>query len=173
LKQHGKSFAHFIQCLFLESGNINPIHQHYLNLYKLGEGPFYCFYTPYHLCHFEAHNSVARAALFGDAAIAAIGGPRVDVVATAKVDLSPGDEIDGLGGYKVYGLAENSPTASKQRLLPQGLAEGARVKRPVPKDQVLTYDDVDLKPGLLSVELRREQDLHFGMPSALTEAAVG
>lgn len=151
----------------------DPIHQHYLNLYKLGEGPFYCFYTPYHLCHFEAPNSVARAALFGDAAIAPIGGTCVEVVAAAKVDLNPGDEIDGLGGYKTYGLAENAGPTAEERLLPQGLAEGARVKRPVPKDQVLTYDDVDLKDGLLSVALRREQDEHFGIQSALTEAAVG
>ncbi len=151
----------------------DPIHQHYLNLYKLGEGPFYCFYTPYHLCHFEAPNSVARAALFGDAAIAATHGPCVEVVAAAKVDLNPGDQIDGLGGYKTYGLAENSEATADERLLPMGLAEGATVKRHVPKDQVLTYDDVDLKADLLSAELRREQDRHFGVQSALTEAAVG
>src|ERR1043166_1000515 len=47
----------------------DPAQQHYLNLYKLGSGPVYCFYTPYHLCHFEVPNTVARAVLFEDAAI--------------------------------------------------------------------------------------------------------
>ena len=37
-----------------------------LNLYKLGEGPLYSFYTPWHLCHFEVPNTVARVVLFGD-----------------------------------------------------------------------------------------------------------
>jgi hypothetical protein len=27
----------------------HPQQRHYLNLYKLGEGPLYCFHTPYHL----------------------------------------------------------------------------------------------------------------------------
>ena len=151
----------------------DPTHQHYLKLYKLGEGPFYCFYTPYHLCHFEAPNSVARAALFGDASIAPLGGALVEVVAAAKTDLKAGDTIDGLGGYMTYGLAENADTAASERLLPQGLAEGGRLKRDVAKDAVLTYDDVELPSGLLSVDLRREQDSHFGVRSALTEAAVG
>ncbi|MGI9626708.1 MAG: NAD(P)H-dependent oxidoreductase [Longimicrobiales bacterium] len=150
----------------------DPIHQHYLNLYKMGEGPLYCFYTPYHLCHFEAPNSVARAALFGDAAIASIGGPMVDVVATAKVDLADGDEIDALGGYKTYGLAEKAEVTATERLLPIGLAEGCRVIRPVVKDAVLTYDDVELPEQLLSVQLRRDQDEKFGLQSALVEAAV-
>lgn len=151
----------------------DPVHQHYLKLYKLGDGPFYCFYTPYHLCHFEAHSSVARAALFGDAAIAPLGAPLVEVVTAAKVDLSAGDEIDGLGGYKTYGLAENADVTADEKLLPMGLAEGATLKREVPKDQVVTYDDVELAPDLVSVKLRREQDEHFGVRSPLTEAAVG
>src|SRR5687768_3334516 len=89
----------------------HPQQRHYLNLYKLGAGPLYCFYTPYHLCHFEVPNTVARAVLFGDAALSPLGGPLVEVVATAKKDLRAGETIDGLGGYMTYGLAENSGTA--------------------------------------------------------------
>jgi predicted homoserine dehydrogenase-like protein len=148
--------------VFVLGTHNNPIQQHYLNLYKLGEGPVYCFYTPYHLCHFEVPNTVARAALFGDATIAPLAGPQVDVVAAAKVDLEPGDQLDQLGGYKTYGLAENSDTAAAQLLLPIGLAEGCAVTRAVPRDQVLTYDDVSLPPGRLSDRLRQEQRSHFG-----------
>ena len=61
----------------------DPKQRHYLELYKLGKGPLYSFYTPYHLCHFEVPLTVARAVLFGDATIAPVGAPTVEVVATA------------------------------------------------------------------------------------------
>ena len=139
----------------------NPAQQHYLNLYKLGEGPLYCFYTPYHLCHFEVPNTVARAVLFGDATIAPAGPPRVDVVTAAKVDLAASEKLDGLGGYMTYGLAENSDVAAAERLLPIGLASGCRLKHDVRRDKVLAYEDVELPDGRLVDRLRAEQDATF------------
>jgi len=148
--------------VFVLGTHDDPVQQNYLKLYKLGDGPFYCFYTPYHLCHFEVPNTVARAALFNDAAITPLAGPVVDVVATAKVDLDQGDLLDAIGGYSTYGLAENAPIVTREALLPIGLAEGCVLKRPVPKDQVLTYDDVELPPGRISDRLRQEQLAMFG-----------
>ena len=147
--------------VFVLATHDDPRQRHYLNLYKLGEGPLYSFYTPYHLCHFEVPNTVARAVLFGDAALQPLGAPMVDVVATAKTDLRAGDTIDGLGGYLTYGQAENADTARAQRLLPMGLAEGGVLRRDVSKDAVLTYDDVTLPPGRLAAQLRAEQDALF------------
>jgi predicted homoserine dehydrogenase-like protein len=154
--------------VFVLGTHDHPQQKHYLNLYKLGTGPLYCFYTPYHLCHFEVHNTVARAVLFTDATIAPIAGPLVDVVATAKIDLKAGQELDGMGCYMTYGQAENSAVVQAENLLPIGLAEGCRLKRDIPKDQVLTYADVDLPEGRLCDRLRAEQDVHF----ALAEAPV-
>ena len=148
--------------VFVLGAHDHPIQQHYLNLYKLGPGPLYCFYTPYHLCHFEVPNTVARAVLFGDAAIAPLGAPVVDVVATAKVDLKAGQELDGIGFYMTYGQCENSDVVEAEDLLPIGLAEGALLKRDVSKDGVLTYADVDLPEGRLCDRLRAEQAAHFG-----------
>ncbi len=150
----------------------DPIQQHYLNLYKLGEGPLYCFYTPYHLCHFEVPNTVARAVLFGDATITPAGPPRVDVVAAAKIDLKAGEVLDGMGHYMTYGLAENADVTAAEGLLPIGLAEGCRLVRDVPKDQVLTYADVELPEGRLSDRLRAEQNERFGLAPRL-DVAVG
>jgi predicted homoserine dehydrogenase-like protein len=134
---------------------------HYLSLYKMGPGPLYCFYWPYHLCHFEVPNTVARAAIFRDAAIAPLAGPCVDVVAAAKRDLRSGEIIDGLGYYMTYGLCENAGTVHVDRLLPIGLAEGCRLKRDVLRDRVLSYDDIEVPPGRLCDALRLEQDTHF------------
>lgn len=147
--------------VFVLGTHDHPAQKHYLNLYKLGQGPLYCFYTPYHLCHFEVPNTVARAVLFGDATIAPLGAPRVDVVATAKIDLKTGQVLDGMGDYMSYGLCENSDVVCEQNLLPIGLAEGCTLKRDIVKDQVLTADDVVFPKGRLCDRLRDEQNKYF------------
>jgi predicted homoserine dehydrogenase-like protein len=139
----------------------DPIQKTYLNYYKLGEGPFYCLYTPYHLCHFEVPNTIARAVMLKDATIAPLGKPFVDVVTTAKKDLNAGEVLDGIGQYMTYGQCENSDLALKNNLLPIGIAEGCRLKRDIPKDQVLSYDDVELPRGRLCDRLRAEQSQYF------------
>ncbi|MBE9036181.1 NAD(P)H-dependent oxidoreductase [aff. Roholtiella sp. LEGE 12411] len=149
----------------------DPKQRHYLNLYKLGEGPLYSFYTPYHLCHFEVPLSVARAVLFQDAVMSPLAGPLVDVVTTAKIDLRAGETLDGIGYYMTYGQCENSHIVQEQNLLPIGLAEGCRLKRDVSKDQVLTYEDVELPQGRLCDQLRTEQNAYFAPEKIL--AAVG
>jgi len=157
--------------VFVFATHDDPKQRHYLNLYKLGEGPLYSFYTPYHLCHFEVPLSVARAVLFGDAVMAPLGGPLVDVVTTAKIDLKAGETLDGIGYYMTYGQCENYDVVQSQNLLPMGLAEGCRLKRDIPKDQVLTYDDVELPEGRLCDKLRAEQNAYFA--SSKTPATVG
>jgi predicted homoserine dehydrogenase-like protein len=155
--------------VFVLGTHDHPAQRHYLNLYKLGEGPLYCFSTPYHLCHFEVPTTVARAVLFGDATIAPAGPPRVEVVAAAKEDLRVGRRLDGIGGYATYGLAENADIAAFERLLPMGLAEDCVLTRDVARDTVLTYDDVERPLGRVIDELRRAQDARFGLgPVAAT-----
>jgi predicted homoserine dehydrogenase-like protein len=143
--------------VFVLAMHDNPQQRHYLELYKLGTGPLYCFYTPYHLCHFEVPATVGRAALFGDAALAS-DRLCVEVVAAAKVDLEPGVVIDGPGGYLTYGLCENVEVAAAESLLPMGLAEGCRVLRAVAKDAVLRGEDVEQPVGRVAGALRDEQE---------------
>lgn len=147
--------------VFVYATQDDPKHKHYLNYYKMGEGPLYSFYTPYHLCHFEVPLSVARVVLFNDPVIAPTAGPMVDVIATAKIDLKAGETLDGIGYYMTYGQCENAEIVRTQRLLPMGIAEGCRLKRDIPRDQVLTYDDVELPEGRLCDQLRSEQDAYF------------
>lgn len=139
----------------------DPKQRHYLELYKLGKGPLYSFYTPYHLCHFEVPNTVVRAVDFADAALTPPGAAMVDVVATAKQDLKAGHPVDGLGGYDTYGVAESTPVTRSEGLLPMGVAEGCVLVRDVAKDAVLTYADVTLPPGRLIDQLRDEQEKLF------------
>jgi predicted homoserine dehydrogenase-like protein len=140
----------------------DPKQRHYLNLYKLGEGPLYSFYTPYHLCHFEVPLSVARAVLFGDTVLASSGSVRVEVVATAKTDIKAGQVLDGFGGFLTYGEADNASSAAARGLLPMGVAEGCVMARDTPKDATLTYSDVILPENRLIDRLRAEQAVTFG-----------
>ncbi|PZD72969.1 hypothetical protein C1752_02753 [Acaryochloris thomasi RCC1774] len=149
--------------VFIYATNDDPKHQHYLNYYKRGEGPLYSFYTPYHICHFEVPLSAARAVLFKDPVMAPLGRPRVDVIACAKTDLKAGETLDGIGYYMTYGQCENAEVVQTQNLLPMGLAEGCRLKRDLSKDQVLTYDDVELPADRMCDRLRSEQNAHFSL----------
>ena len=139
----------------------HPQQRHYLNLYKVGEGPLYCFFNPYHLCHFEVPSTLARAVLFGDAVIAPLGAPTVEVVTAAKRPLKAGETLDGMGHYTTYGLCETAEATRADRLLPIGVAEGCTLRRDVAMDEVLTYDDIALPDGRLVDRLRAEQDTVF------------
>ncbi|MFK8069130.1 MAG: NAD(P)H-dependent oxidoreductase, partial [Gammaproteobacteria bacterium] len=147
--------------VFVLGSHSDPKQQHFLELYKLGTGPLYTFYTPYHLCHFEVHNTIARAVIFKDAAITPTFGPCVDVITTAKRDLKEGEVLDGIGHFMTYGQCENSETVVSEKLLPIGQAEGCVLTRDIPKDSVITHADVKMPAGRLVDSLRQEQDRTF------------
>lgn len=147
--------------VFVLAEHPDPKQRHYLNLYKMGEGPLYPFWTPYHLVHFEAPNAIARVALFGDELAPSLGGPVVEVCAVAKRDLKAGEVLDEYGMYMTYGEAVNVDEMSAGRYLPEGLVLGCRLKRDLAKDAVVSYDDVELPAGRLADQLRAEQYRHF------------
>ncbi|MBI1851923.1 MAG: NAD(P)-dependent oxidoreductase [Planctomycetes bacterium] len=148
--------------VFVVATHDDPAQRRYLKLYKLGEGPFYCFSTPQHLCHFEIQNSIARAVIFGDAAIAPLAGPIVHVIAVTKCDLDAGTELDGIGGFTAYGVCENADVVQSQNLLPIGLAARARLRRSLTRDQAITLDDVEFQAETPLLELWSEQRARFG-----------
>ncbi|MGH9349572.1 MAG: NAD(P)H-dependent oxidoreductase [Vicinamibacterales bacterium] len=147
--------------VFCLAEHTDPRQRHYLNLYKLGEGPLYCFYTPYHLCHFEVPTTIARVALLGDATGRAMDGPFVEVCAIAKRDLEAGERLDDYGHYMTYGECVSAAEMRESRYLPEGLVEGCRLARDAPRDAVLTFDDVELPAGRLADELYEEQRIRF------------
>ncbi len=141
----------------------------YMRYFKMGDGPFYVFYRPFHLPHLEVPLTAARAVLFHDAAVAAAGHV-CDVVTIAKRDLGVGDTLDGIGGFDTFGMIENAAVSRRDRLLPMGLSGGCTVTRAVAAETAVTYDDVELPPGRLADELRAEQD--DLVPAAAAPATV-
>jgi predicted homoserine dehydrogenase-like protein len=133
----------------------------YMRYYKLGDGPLYVFYTPYHLASLEAPLTVARGVLFKDAAVAPMGGPVCDVITVAKRDLKKGEVLDGIGGFTCYGMIENADARKVENLLLMGLSEGCRLRRDITKDQTITNSDVEKPENRLIDRLRSEQDAYF------------
>jgi predicted homoserine dehydrogenase-like protein len=146
---------------FVVSEQAGPVARQYLEYFKMGPGPRYVFYTPWHLPHAEAPLTAARAAIFGDAAVTPLGAPACEVVTLAKRDLERGEVLDGIGGFTCYGVIENADRSDRERLLPMGVSEGCELKVAVAADHPISYDDVTVPAGRLVDELRAEQTSQF------------
>lgn len=126
-----------------------------LKYYKMGDGPNYLFYRPYHLCSFEMAIGVAKAVIDKDSTIAPLGKPIADVVTIAKKDLNAGEILDDIGGYTYYGLIDKAETIKEENILPVGLARGARLKNSVIRDKPITLSDVEIDEGSVLWKLRK------------------
>jgi predicted homoserine dehydrogenase-like protein len=135
----------------------SPRKKSLLAYYKLGEGPFYVFYVPYHLPHVQIASTIGRAAIYHDPTVAPLAGPVCEVVSVAKRDLKAGERLDGIGGFCLYGLIDNTAAARAMAALPIGLSEGCVLRRDVSKDSVISVEDVEALPGGLAEALWREQ----------------
>jgi len=149
----------------------HPLKMRHLAYLKMGDGPFYVFYTPFHLPHIQVASTIARAALFRDPTVAPIGPPRCDVIAVAKRALRAGETLDGLGGFCAYGVIENAEVAQEEQLLPIGLSEGAVLMRDLARDQPIRTVDVEMPNERTSDRLRAEQDALFSMPRHVEASA--
>jgi len=129
-----------------------------LKYLKMGNGPHYLLYRPYHLGNSEAPLSIARAVFDKEPSIAPLGAPVAETVAVAKKDLKAGQEIDDIGGYTVYGIIERAEIVKAESLLPLGLVKGAKLLSDVKKGQAISYDKVKLDNSLFMLTLRKLQD---------------
>lgn len=136
----------------------SPLKKTQLAYYKLGDGPFYVFYTPFHLPHIQIASTIGRAFVHRDATVAPLAGPVCEVVTVAKHDLKAGQALDGIGGFCTYGLIDNAVTARAEDALPIGLSEGRVLLRDVAKNALISFKDLVAQPGGPSEALWREQN---------------
>jgi predicted homoserine dehydrogenase-like protein len=134
-----------------------PLKKAQLAYYKLGNGPFYVFYTPFHLPHIQIASTIGRAVIHRDPTVAPMAGPVCEVVTVAKRDLKAGERLDGIGGFCTYGLIENTTEARALRALPIGLSENCVLRCDRRKDDVVSFDDVEFLVGYQANALWREQ----------------
>jgi len=120
-----------------------PLKQAQLGYVKMGDGPFYVFYTPFHLPHIQIISTIGRAVVHSDPTVAPIAGPVCEVITLAKRDMKAGERLDGIGGFCAYGLIENTSAARSIDALPLSLSENCVLRRDVVKDQVIPFGDVE------------------------------
>lgn len=135
----------------------HPYVVHEMSYLSMGDGPYFSLYRPYHLASIEAPLSIPEAVLDRTPSLVTEAWT-AEVAAAAKRDLVPGETVDGIGGYCVRGMIEDADVARAENLVPLGILNKAKVVRPVARDQVLTYDDVELDESSTVVMLRRLQD---------------
>lgn len=120
-------------------------------------GRYAALYRPFHLIGLELGVSVASAALRREPT----GTPeawRADVVAVAKRDLAAGEELDGEGGFMVWGKCVPAERSLREGALPIGLAHGVTLRRPVRAGETVRGGDVTLDESDPVVRLRREME---------------
>jgi predicted homoserine dehydrogenase-like protein len=127
--------------------------QDMLAYYKMGPGPFYVFYRPYHLCHVEAVECITEAVLEGKSLLQPSAGFQTNVYTYAKRDLEQGESLDGVGGYTCYGLIENCVDNIESPGLPICLADGIALKRAIRRDEKILLADVNYDSSAMEFEL--------------------
>jgi predicted homoserine dehydrogenase-like protein len=143
-----------------------------LAYYKLGDGPFYVFYTPFHLPHIQIASTIGRAVIHHDATVAPIAGPVCEVVTVAKRDLKAGEYLDGIGGFCSYGLIDNAAAARAMAAMPIGLSEGCILRRDISRDTVLSFKDVAMPEAGVVASLWYEQNERWPISAERPSASV-
>jgi predicted homoserine dehydrogenase-like protein len=124
----------------------NPYQKQMLSYYKMGNGPYYLFYRPYHLCHIEAMRTVIDAVLLGRRLLVPDHGMQTNVYAYAKTDLPAGQMLDGVGGYTCYGKIENLKDNQTDAGLPICLADKVALNRSLARDERIAMADITYDP---------------------------
>jgi predicted homoserine dehydrogenase-like protein len=145
----------------------SPLKRIQMAYYKLGDGPFYAFYSPFHLPHVQIASTIGRAVLYRDPTVAPAAGPVCEVVTVAKRQLKAGERLDGVGGFCAYGLVDNASAARQANALPIGLSEDCVLLRDVAKDEIISFDDVKSPGGRLAEDLWLEQKARWPLGDAL------
>jgi predicted homoserine dehydrogenase-like protein len=125
-------------------------------------GAYAALWRPYHFIGLEIGISLGTVALDRRPTGAPFAGHRGEVVCATRTALDAGAQIDGEGGYAVYGLSVSAETARREGLVPLGLATGLRLKRGVGADHPVGYADLDPPDeSSFAWKLRREQERVF------------
>ena len=125
---------------------------------KVGKGPYFALTRPYHLTSLEVPLSAARAVLHGQADMVPLEQPVAECVTLAKRDLAPGEILGRIGETDYRAWAMTHAEARNANAIPLGLAQGAKVVKPVAKGQHITYDNCVPDETLIVTQIRRRLD---------------
>ena len=126
---------------------------------KVGAGPYFTIFRPYHLTSLEVPLSAARAVMYKQADMEPLDTPVAEAVAVAKRALKPGEMLGMIGESDYRGFAMTWEDARSERLMPIGLAEKAKVLKPIKLGERLSYENCAPDDSLIVTQIRRRLDL--------------
>jgi predicted homoserine dehydrogenase-like protein len=144
--------------VFLIVGTDQPRLKQCLVLRDMGQGPVYTLFRPFHLCSMEVPLTVAFIGLYNRATMQPLDQLSAEVTTVAKRDLAPGELMEGIGGRTHHAGCIVYAEARDQNALPIGLAKGCKVRVPVRKGALVTWDMVEPASDSILYQLRAEQE---------------
>lgn len=120
-------------------------------------GNYSAMWRPFHLIGLELGLTVANLALRGEPTGVADAW-RGDVAAVAKFDLAAGKELDGEGGYTVWGKLMPAKESLAVGALPIGLAHGFTLKNAIKQGDPVRWTDIDFSEDDFAVKYRRRME---------------
>jgi predicted homoserine dehydrogenase-like protein len=129
---------------------------------KVGKGPYFTIFRPYHLTSLEVPLSAARAVVYKRADMEPLDHPVAEAVAVAKSDLALGQSLGMIGENDYRGFAMTWEDARARGALPLGLAERAKVVKPVKTGDFLTYENCVPDDSMVITQIRRRLDQSDG-----------
>ncbi|MEI8699352.1 MAG: homoserine dehydrogenase [Mesorhizobium sp.] len=129
---------------------------------KVGKGPYFTIFRPYHLTSLEVPLSAARAVVYKRADMEPLDHPVAEAVAVAKSDLALGQSLGMIGESDYRGFAMTWEDARSRGALPLGLAERAKVVKPVKTGDFLTYENCVPDDSMVITQIRRRLDQSDG-----------
>jgi predicted homoserine dehydrogenase-like protein len=130
---------------------------------KMGEGPYFTFFRPYHLTSLEVPLTCARAVLYGKADMVPMARPVAEVCAVAKKDMAVGETLDQIGEYCYRAWIMTVPEARSAGAIPCGLLTGAKVTAPIRKGDLITRTNTVVPANSKIAALRLRQDAMLGL----------
>ena len=135
---------------------------------KVGKGPFFSIFRPYHLTSLEVPLSAARAVLHNRADMVPLDHPVAEAITVAKRDLKVGEILGRIGETQYRAWAMTAAESRRCNAVPLGLAENARIVMPVKSGEYLTYDNCIPDGSLIVTQIRKrldQTDARFQMAS--------
>lgn len=129
---------------------------------KVGKGPYFTIFRPYHLTSLEVPLSAARAVVYKRADMEPLDHPVAEAVAVAKSNLGQGHSLGMIGENDYRGFAMTWEDARAKGALPLGLAERAKVVKPVKTGEFLTYENCVPDDSMVITQIRRRLDQSDG-----------
>ncbi|VDC33639.1 NAD(P)H-dependent oxidoreductase [Pseudogemmobacter humi] len=130
---------------------------------KMGQGPYFTFFRPYHLTSLEVPLTCARVVLYGKADMVPMARPVAEVCALAKRDLAVGETLDQIGEYCYRAWIMEAGEARAAKGIPCGLLAGAKVTAPIRKGELITTLNTEVPANSRIAALRARQDKMLGL----------